>query len=101
MTTEEQKKTRRVRVGFFTGNGSKKDGPSVAKLAFEQMLGTAATSFPYVHTAETQNRGLKLVILDKDDNQHSYFGYISWRRDCLLPFIEDGRKRAVRTVLTK
>lgn len=77
MTTEEQKKTRRVRVGFFTGNGSKKDGPSVAKLAFEQMLGTTATSFPYVHTAETQNRGLKLVILDKDDNQHSYFGYIS------------------------
>lgn len=98
MTTEEQKKTRRVRVGFFTGNGSKKDGPSVAKLALEQMLGTAPATFPYVHTAETQNRGLKLVILDKDDLQQSYFGYISWRRDCLLPFIEDGLTGSERTI---
>lgn len=62
MTTEEQKKTRSVRVGFFTGNGCKKDGPSVAKFAFEQMLDTSPVSFPYVHTAETQNRGLKLVM---------------------------------------
>ena len=62
------------------------------------MLGTAPASFAYVHTAETQNRGLKLVILDKDDKQHSYFGYISWRRDCLLPFIEDGLTGSERTI---
>ncbi|ELZ9358999.1 TPA: hypothetical protein ACW72B_004918 [Citrobacter freundii] len=98
MTTEDKKKTRRVRVGFFTGNGSKKDGLSTAKLAFEQMTNTTPVTFPLVVTAETQNRGLKLVILEKDDKQQSYFGYVSWRRDCLLPFIEDGTTGSERTI---
>lgn len=98
MTTEDKKKTRRVRVGFFTGNGSKKDGLSTAKLAFEQMTNTTPITFPLVVTAETQNRGLKLVILEKDDKQQSYFGYVSWRRDCLLPFIEDGTTGSERTI---
>lgn len=98
MSTEDKKKTRRVRVGFFTGNGSKKDGTSVAKLAFEQMTAVEPVNFPVVHTAETQSRGLKLVILQKDDVQQSYFGYVSWRRDCLLPFIEDGETGSERTI---
>ncbi|WP_312976251.1 hypothetical protein [Atlantibacter hermannii] len=98
MSTEDNKKTRRVRVGFFTGNGSKKDGPSVARLAFELMTACSPTVFPVVHTTQTQNRGLKLVILDKDLNQESYFGYVSWRRDCLLPFIEDGQTGSERII---
>ncbi|EDJ2552929.1 hypothetical protein CE665_00670 [Salmonella enterica subsp. enterica serovar Poona] len=97
MMGAEKKKTRRVRVGFFTGNGSKKDGPSVASLAFEQITNAVnAGTFPIIHSTETQNRGLKLVILDKD--QHSYFGYVSWRRDCLLPFIEDSETGNERTI---
>ncbi|CNF12358.1 hypothetical protein [Yersinia enterocolitica] len=98
MGTQANKKTRRVRVGFFTGNGSKRDGTSAAKLAFEQMTTVTPLNFPIIYTTETQNRGLKLVILEKDSIQNSYFGYISWRRDCLLPFIEDGETGSERTI---
>ena len=66
MSTENKNKTRRVRVGFFTGNGSKKDGTSAAKLAFEQMTTADTVTFPITYTTDTPNRGLKLVILQKD-----------------------------------
>lgn len=98
MSNDELRKTRRIRVGFFTGNGSKRDGVSVANLAFEQMTSPAPTVFPIIHTTESQSRGLKLVILDKDILQKNYFGYISWRRDSLLPFIEDGETGSERTI---
>jgi hypothetical protein len=98
MSKEEKRKTRRVRVGFFTGNGSKRDGTSAAKLAFEQITATTPAAFPMVYTTETKSRGLKLVLLDKDTLQHSYFGYVSWRRDCLLPFIEDSETGSERTI---
>lgn len=98
MSTQDKNKTRRVRVGFFTGNGSKKEGSSTAKLAFDQITAVAPITFPLVHTTETQNRGLKLVILEKDATQKSYFGYVSWRRDCLLPFIEDRTTGSERTI---
>lgn len=97
MSTETKNKTRRVRVGFFTGNGSKKDGSSTAKLAFEQITTAASATFPLIHTTEAQNRGLKLVIIEKDTALQAYFGYVSWRRNCLLPFIEDatGSERTI------
>ncbi|HAW3671470.1 TPA: hypothetical protein L1N00_002731 [Escherichia coli] len=97
MSTENKNKTRRVRVGFFTGNGSKKDGTSAAKLAFEQMTTADTVTFPITYTTDTPNRGLKLVILQKDTTLQCYFGYVSWRRECLLPFIEDatGSERTI------
>ncbi|WP_273848752.1 hypothetical protein [Serratia liquefaciens] len=98
MSVDTSKKTRRIRVGFFTGNGSKKDGTSIAKLAFQQITTPDTLLYPIAYTAETQNRGLKLVINAKDTLQQSYFGYISWRRDCLLPFIEDGETGSERTI---
>lgn len=98
MSVDTSKKTRRIRVGFFTGNGSKKDGTSIARLAFQQITTPDTLLYPVAYTAETQNRGLKLVISAKDTLQKSYFGYISWRRDCLLPFIEDGETGSERTI---
>lgn len=98
MSADELRKTRTIRVGFFTGNGSKRDGHSIASLAFEQITTPAPITFPVVYTTETKTRGLKLVILDKDELQKNYFGYISWRRDSLLPFIEDGETRSERII---
>lgn len=98
MSTEYTKKTRRVRVGFFTGNGSKRDGDSTARKAFDQITASPTFTFPYTHLSATLTNGLKLVIIDKDLLSGCYFGYISWRRDSLLPFIEDGSTGSERTI---
>ncbi|CAI1520954.1 DUF6731 family protein [Serratia fonticola] len=98
MAEETLKKTRRVRVGFFTGNGSKKDGISAAKIAFEQILNESKDSLPAVYTADLKDKGLKLVLFGKDDLSKYYHGYISWRRHSLLPFIEDGETGSERII---
>ncbi|WP_426785100.1 hypothetical protein ACP3TB_13775 [Rahnella variigena] len=98
MAADTSKKTRSVRVGFFTGNGSKKEGISNANIAFEKICNESEATFPATFIVDTNGKGLKLVLQQKDELAKYYFGYVSWRRHSLLPFIEDGSTGSERII---
>lgn len=87
--TEDKNKTRKIRVGFFTGTASSKDGSFAAKKAFDKLYNSSEGKLPTAFTVDKLGKGLKVVLFEKDELSKSFFGYVSWRRNSLLPFIED------------
>lgn len=87
--TEEKNKTRKIRVGFFTGTARSKDGGFAAQKAFDKLYTSCEGQLPTAFSVDKVGKGLKVVLFEKDELSKSFFGYVSWRRNSLLPFIED------------
>jgi len=99
--TDDKNKTRKIRVGFFSGT-ERRNNPEerafAAKTAFDKLYDSKNGELPTTYTVEKIGKGLKVVLLEKDEFSKSFFGYVSWRRHSLLPFIEDetGLERTIQ-----
>lgn len=90
--TDDKNKTRKIRVGFFTGTErltNPKGHIFSAKAAFEKLHAANNGKLPLTYTIDKLGKGLKVVLMEKDELSKTFFGYVSWRRHSLLPFIED------------
>ncbi|CQD39704.1 Uncharacterised protein [Yersinia enterocolitica] len=98
MTDDSNKKTKTVRVGFFTSNSAQNQGATNAKIAFDQIFSDANAVLPTTYTIDNDGKKLKFVMFERDETAKYYFGYVSCVRHSLLPFIEDGETGSERII---
>lgn len=91
MVAAQEKRIKRIRVGFYTGSENMRSAhPGAISSAFEALYKKCNESTEKAHYVEFGERHLKIQFIDKDDVNHSYFGYMSRKRNgAHLAYISD------------